>query len=138
MKKMNNFGELITFQSELSRQSDITKVYIGIATCGIAAGAKRSMEAMQDEIHKLGLKNIELVRVGCMGSCYAEPTFEVVAPNQPCVVYGYVDDDTAREIVRTHLAGNQILENKKIKKPGFEDNQVRIALRNCGTVARER
>ncbi|MGI5920406.1 MAG: NADH-ubiquinone oxidoreductase-F iron-sulfur binding region domain-containing protein [Syntrophomonadaceae bacterium] len=138
MNRINDLGELKALQTELSKKNDITKVYIGLATCGIAAGAKKSMAAIQDEIEKLGLTNVELVQAGCMGRCYAEPTFEVVVPNQPSVVYGYVDEETAREIARTHLAENKILENKRIHKPGVDDKQIRIALRNCGTIDPEK
>jgi len=73
-----------------------------------------------------------------MGSCYAEPTFEVVAPGQPSVVYGNVDEATAREIAKTHLAGNAIVENKRVNKPGVGDKQIRIALRNCGVIDPEK
>lgn len=138
MKKINTYNDLKAHHTELSGKNDVTKVYIGLATCGIAAGAKESMAAMKEEIEKLGLKNIELVQAGCMGSCYAEPTFEVVAPNEPSIVYGNVDEETAREIVRKHLAKAEKVENKKINKPGVSDKQIRIALRNCGTIDPEK
>ena len=134
MKKIKNWNDLITYQGENAKKSDVTRVYIGLATCGIAAGAKASMEAMADEIAKLRLKNVELVRVGCMGSCYAEPTFEVAVPGQPSVVYGYVDEKAAREIVHTHLINRKRMEKNIIGKPGVNDNQLRIALRNCGAI----
>ncbi|HCF50082.1 MAG TPA: NADH-quinone oxidoreductase subunit F [Syntrophomonas sp.] len=134
MRRINSFDELKSLHAELSKPSGATRVYVGFGTCGIAAGAKDSMAAMQDEIQKLEITDVELIRVGCMGSCYAEPTFEVVRPHQPAVVYGYVDQDSAREIVRIHLAGNRLLEHQRIPKPGIDDRQVRIALRNCGTI----
>ena len=93
MKKINSYNDLKALHLKISEKKDITKVFVGLATCGIAAGAKESMEAMKTEIEKLGIKNVELVRAGCMGSCYAEPTFEVASPGQPSVIYGNVDED---------------------------------------------
>ena len=138
MKKINSYKDLKALHLKISEKNDITKVYVGLATCGIAAGARESMEAMKNEIEKLGIKNVEVVRAGCMGSCYAEPTFEVVSPGQPSVIYGNVDEETAREITKTHLVGNSKLQNKIISKPGVDDKQIRIALRNCGVIDPEK
>jgi len=141
VKRINQFDELKALKAELLQKSadnGVTRVYVGLGTCGIAAGARESLEAMKDEIETLGVKNIELVRVGCMGSCYAEPTFEVAEPGKPSIVYGNVDEDTAREIVKTHLAGSAVVDRKRIKKPGVNDKQIRIALRNCGYIDPEK
>jgi len=134
MDKIKSYEELKALGDKLSKNDGVTKVYVGLSTCGIAAGAKASMEAMASEIETLGLKNVELVRVGCIGSCYAEPTIEIAAPGKQNVVYGYVNEETAREIVRTHLAEDKAVDSKIIGKAGVADNQIRIALRNCGTI----
>lgn len=86
------------------------EVTVGTATCGLAAGAENVVKAIKDEIEKLGLKNVRVVEVGCIGFCYHEPIVQVNKPSEASVFYGTVDADTAREIVRRHIAGNERVE----------------------------
>jgi len=94
-----------------------TKVVIGMATCGIAAGARATMIAMIDEISKQGLDNVSVIQAGCMGSCYAEPTVEVRIPGQEPVLYGNIDEEKGREIIRKHIKDGELLNNLIIGKP---------------------
>lgn len=80
-----------------------------MATCGIASGAKTVMEYMIDELEK---RNIEAVvtQTVYMGYCYAEPTIEVTLPNQDAVVFGYVNEKKANEIIEKCIKNNELVD----------------------------
>jgi NADP-reducing hydrogenase subunit HndB len=92
-------------------------VIIGMGTCGIAAGAKKTLEAFLDEVDKLKLGQITVKQTGCMGLCYVEPTIEVKVPGMPDTIYGKVDGDVARKIVNDHLAQRKLVNDHVFDKP---------------------
>ncbi len=79
------------------------KVVVGMATCGIAAGARPVMRAVLDEVEKRGLTNVKVGQTGCIGICKYEPIVEVMMPGKEKVTYIYVTPDKARQIVSSHL-----------------------------------
>ena len=108
---------------EISRRETDGKdivVTIGMGTCGIAAGAKRTFEALLDEAGKQGLNNVIVKQTGCMGLCYSEPTVEVSTPALPSVIYGNVDAEVARRIVNEHLKNGSLVENHIFDKPAAD------------------
>jgi len=76
---------------------NLIQVKVAMATCGIASGAKDTMEFMVDAFEKRGVDAI-VTQVGCMGYCYAEPTIEVSLPGSDPVVFGGVNTEKADEI----------------------------------------
>ena len=102
---------------EASEAVDNIKVVVGMATCGIAAGARGTFNAIMEEVKAQGLTNITLVQSGCMGSCFAEPTVEVRVPNQEAILYGNVNEEKAKEIVIKHLKDGELVQNLIIGKP---------------------
>ncbi len=96
------------------------EVVIGMGTCGIAAGAKSVFDAFLDEMEKLEITNIVIKQTGCMGLCFSEPTVEVATENMPHVVYGNVDEETARRIVRDHLTGTALVSDHIFDKPSMD------------------
>lgn len=95
-------------------------IIIGMGTCGIAAGAKRSLDAFLDEIEKKGLKHITVKQTGCMGLCYVEPTVEIKVPGMPDTIYGKVDEEVARKIVNEHLMQKRLVSNHIFDKPSVD------------------
>ena len=87
-----------------------TEVLVGLATCGVAAGGKEIYAILEETIKEMNLENIKLVKVGCIGSCYCEPTVQVNAPGHLPVYYGYVDEESAKKIVEEHLSNGKIVE----------------------------
>ena len=96
------------------------EVIIGMGTCGIAAGAKGVFDAFLNEMEKAGITDISIKQTGCMGLCFSEPTVEVATADMPHVVYGNVDEETARRIVRDHLAGNALVSDHIFDKPSMD------------------
>ncbi len=97
------------------------QIIVGMGTCGIAAGAKQTFDAIVDQVQKKGLEGQVLVRqTGCMGLCYVEPTVEVLVPGMPTVIYGKMTADTAEELVEKHLIGHQFLDNHILDRPAAD------------------
>lgn len=91
-------------------ESDI-KVFVGMATCGIAAGARTVLNAMVSEVNKRGLSNVKVSPTGCIGNCKYEPIVEVVFPNKDKVTYVGMTADKALRVVAEHIVnGNPINE----------------------------
>ena len=78
------------------------RVYVGMATCEIAAGSIEVMEVFQEAIEK-GLADVYLSQKGCAGRCNLEPTVEVIEEGKIPVKYGKVTPEMARQIVDRHL-----------------------------------
>jgi NADP-reducing hydrogenase subunit HndB len=86
------------------------QVIVGMGTCGIAAGAKGTLDAFLRLLDENKLVESVLVRqTGCMGLCSVEPTVEVVVPGMPAVIYGPVDAAGAEKIVQKHIIGRELL-----------------------------
>ena len=121
---------------------DKTIVKVGLASCGVAAGAVPIYETLQKAL--AGRDDVELKKVGCIGLCYMEPIVEVER-NGVSIAYGKVDSDVARKIVSEHVDGGKIVEDNLILNPeGFAcengriEKQVRIVLRNSGVIDPEK
>jgi NADP-reducing hydrogenase subunit HndB len=97
------------------------QVIVGMGTCGIAAGAKITLDAFIEAIDENKLVDSVMVRqTGCMGLCHSEPTVEVVVPGMPAVIYGRVDGAVAKEIVAKHLIGRELLDNHILDRPAAD------------------
>lgn len=88
---------------------NLVQVKVAMATCGIASGAKETMEFMAESMEKRGIDAI-VTQVGCMGYCYAEPTIEVKIPGKDAVVFGGVDLRRADEIIEKYIKGGELVD----------------------------
>lgn len=92
-------------------REDGVRVVVGLATCGIAAGARPVMAAFVDEINKRNLTNVVVSQTGCIGLCRLEPIVEVFAPGQEKVTYCKVTPEHVARIVAEHIVnGNPVVE----------------------------
>ena len=96
------------------------QVIVGMGTCGIAAGAKDTFNAIVEALAAKGLSNVLVRQTGCMGLCHSEPTVEVVLPGMPTVIYGRVDAALGRRLVEEHVAGRRLLDNHICDKPAMD------------------
>lgn len=92
------------------------RVAVGMATCGIASGSRETINAIVDEIGEQHMENVTVVQAGCMGYCYAEPTVEVRVPGREPVLYGNIDAERGRELVRKHLKEGTVLKDFVLEK----------------------
>ena len=86
------------------------RIVVGMATCGIAAGARPVFNALIDEVAKRDLENVKVTRAGCIGMCKLEPIVEVFVPGEEKVTYVKVDADKAVEIIEKHIVGGKVVE----------------------------
>ncbi len=103
------------------------EIVIGMATCGIAAGAKTTFDAFLKELEENHLHDVEVRQTGCMGLCHAEPTVEVLVEGMPAVIYGKVDAEVARRIVRKHVIGKLLINDHIYDRPAADNVADRTA-----------
>lgn len=91
--------------------ADDIRVVVGMATCGIAAGARPVLNAFVDEINSRKLNGIMVTQTGCIGICKLEPVVEVYMPGQEKVTYVKMNPDKVPRIITEHLVnGNPVSE----------------------------
>lgn len=87
------------------------RVVVGLATCGIAAGARPVMTAFVEEVSKRQLNNVTVSQTGCIGMCRLEPIVEVLEPGKEKVTYCKVKPEQVSRIVAEHIVnGNPVVE----------------------------
>ena len=97
-------------QVGLRKESDTqTRVVVGMATCGIASGARPVLVALSDAVQKKELSNVAVIQTGCIGLCQFEPIVEVLEPGKEKVTYVKVTPEKALEIVDQHLVRGQVI-----------------------------
>jgi NADP-reducing hydrogenase subunit HndB len=94
---------------------DQVEVLVGMATCGIASGARETLNAIVDEISKEHIENVKVIQVGCIGHCHSEPIVQVNVPGQKPILYGKVDGQKGREIVKKHIKDGEPLKESIIE-----------------------
>ena len=87
--------------------SNAVRVVVGMATCGIAAGARPVLTAFSDGVQKKGLNNISVVQTGCVGLCQFEPIVEVISPNGEKITYVRMTAEKAEEVLEQHLVNGK-------------------------------
>ena len=113
--------------------SRITEIRVGLATCGIAAGAESVYSALEKELSGIDA-SVKLKRVGCIGMCYNEPLVDLVTDDGDKSTYGHVRVEDVGRIVKEHVIGGEPVQDLLIPEDGFFDRQVRVVLENCGII----
>ncbi len=88
--------------------SNDIRIIVGMATCGISAGARPVFNTLMDEVANRKLTNVKVVRTGCLGMCTLEPIVEVLEPGKEKVTYCRVTPAKAKEIIDRHIVGGNI------------------------------
>ena len=119
-----------------------TRVVVGMATCGQAAGAKAVLKVLEEKAK--GNENVNVKMTGCIGTCRLEPMVEVYQ-NGTRTTYVWVDGEKAAEIYEKHVLGGRPVEQYTIGAAEKEDTQsiedisyyrrqTRVLLKNCGVI----
>jgi NADP-reducing hydrogenase subunit HndB len=101
----------IGIRSEASNQ---TRVVVGMATCGIASGARPVLTALSDAVQTKGLTNVSVTQTGCIGLCQYEPIVEIMEPGKDKVTYVKMTPEKALEVVEQHLLRGQVVQKYTI------------------------
>ena len=94
--------------------ADAIRVVVGMATCGIAAGARPVLSAFVEEVNKRGLQNVQVAQTGCIGVCRLEPVVEIYVPGQEKVTYVKMTADKVPTIVAQHIVNKQVVTDYTI------------------------
>jgi NADP-reducing hydrogenase subunit HndB len=98
-------------QIDLRKKKDGVRVVVGMATCGIAAGARPVLTAFVEEVAKRKLSNVVVSQTGCIGVCRLEPMVEIYVPEAEKVTYVKVTPEMVARIVAEHIVnGNPVTE----------------------------
>ncbi|HYW94631.1 MAG TPA: (2Fe-2S) ferredoxin domain-containing protein [Bacteroidales bacterium] len=110
LKKMRDqMQQGLSIREKADDPDSRVRVKVAMATCGIASGAKQIMEFFAEQLDRRNIDGI-VVQTGCMGYCYAEPTVEVTIPGQDPVVFGYVDEKKADEIIEKYIKTGELVD----------------------------
>ena len=116
---MKSLAELEAIKNKIKIQVDVRKdtdedtirIVVGMATCGIAAGARPVLSAMVDEVGKRGLSHVTVAQTGCIGMCRLEPIVEVLEPGKDRVTYVKMTEEKAKKVIAEHIVnGNVVTE----------------------------
>lgn len=86
-----------------------TRIVVGMATCGISAGARPVYNALLEEVAKRQLGHVKVTRTGCLGMCKLEPIVEVFVPGKEKVTYVQINEEKAKKIVVDHIVNGKII-----------------------------
>ena len=94
------------------------QIIVGMGTCGIASGAKVTMDAFLKELGETNMADKVIIRqTGCMGLCHSEPTVKIIAPGMPEIIYGRVDAVLAKDLVKKHIIGKELIDDHILNEP---------------------
>ena len=88
---------------------DSARVVVGMATCGIAAGARPVMLAFMEEVAKRHLDHVTVAQTGCVGMCRYEPMVDVILPGQEKVTYVNLKPERGGRSMAEHIANGKIV-----------------------------
>ena len=111
---MKSLAELQALRDQMKDQmgirhdaKDNIRVVVGMATCGIAAGARPVLQRLTEEVAKRGLQNVTVAQTGCIGICQYEPVVEVYENGKEKVTYVKMTEDKIAQVVAEHLVNGR-------------------------------
>ena len=136
-----------TAEWDALQKSPRPRILVGAATCGLAAGAEQVIDAIKSELGRLSI-DATVMRVGCIGLCYAEPIVDIIKPGRTRITYSRVTPATVVELIRDYLVNDNPRSDLAMGTQGegtveginkFWDlpllrPQMRISLHNCGHI----
>lgn len=113
---MKSLAELAAIREKMKNSvvlregSADVRVVVGMATCGIAAGARPVLNTLVEEVAKENLTDkVTVTQTGCIGICQYEPVVEVYEPGKDKVTYVKMDAEKAKKVVEQHLKGGKVV-----------------------------
>ena len=107
---MKSLAELAAIRDKMKQNATIredgeraVKIVVGMATCGIAAGARAVLNAITAELAKEKIDHVTVAQTGCIGRCTLEPIVDVIVPGQDPVTYVHVTPDRVPRIISSHV-----------------------------------
>ncbi len=111
LKELEAIRNKTLAQIDIRKKGEGTRIVVGMATCGIAAGARPVLSAFVEEVAKRNLSGVTVSQTGCIGACRLEPMVEVFTPDADKVTYVKIDPAMVSRIVAEHIVnGNPVTE----------------------------
>ncbi len=108
LEELQAIREKMGHQVHLRKErTDGVRVVVGMATCGIAAGARPVLNRFVEEVDKRELNDVMVAQTGCIGMCRLEPIVEVFIPGEEKVTYVHMTPEKAARVVAEHLVNHQ-------------------------------
>lgn len=115
---MKSLEELAAIREKAASQINMRRdreegirIVVGMATCGIASGARPVLNALVEEVAKRSLQHVSVVQTGCIGMCRYEPIVEVFVPGEEKVTYIHMTPEKAARVVSEHIVnGTPVVE----------------------------
>ena len=114
---MKSLAELAAIREKMKNNvvlregSGQTRIVVGMATCGIAAGARPVLNAFVEAVNDAGLSgNVTVSQTGCIGICQYEPVVEVFEAGKDKVTYVKMTAEKAKRVVDEHIKGGKVVE----------------------------
>ncbi len=104
---------------DLRMQESTTRIVVGMATCGISAGARPVLMTIIEEVNKRKLNEVTVTQTGCIGVCRLEPIVEVYRKGEEKVTYVNMDPEKAKRVVAEHIVNGRIVSEYTI---GAQEN----------------
>ncbi|NLP36583.1 MAG: (2Fe-2S) ferredoxin domain-containing protein [Firmicutes bacterium] len=98
----------------LRKNKNSFRIVVGMATCGIAAGARPVMQAFVEELKKRNLHDVQVTMTGCIGVCRLEPIVEVISPDGSKVTYVEMNPEKAVRVVAEHIVNGRVCRDLTI------------------------
>lgn len=118
---MKTLEELQEIRSRIFNQVDLrkdnhdkTRIVVGMATCGIAAGARLVLKAFMDELQAKNISDVTVAQTGCIGMCRLEPIVEVFVPGEEKVTYVQMTPEKAAKVVEEHIINKKVVSEYTI------------------------
>ena len=117
---MKSLEELAKIREEALKKVNLrkerkgTRIVVGMATCGISAGARPVLTALLEEAEKRNLNNVEVTQTGCIGVCRLEPIVEVYKEGEDKVTYVEVTPEKAIKIIAEHIVNGRVVNEYTI------------------------
>jgi len=112
---MKSLEELKKIREEALKKVDIrkerkgTRIVVGMATCGISAGARPVLTTLLEEVSTRNLKDVEVTQTGCIGVCRLEPIVEVYREGEDKVTYVEMNPEKAKRIIAEHIVNGKVV-----------------------------
>jgi len=112
---MKSLQELAKIREEALKKVDIrkerkgTRIVVGMATCGISAGARPVLTTLLEEVQKRNLQEVEVTQTGCIGVCRLEPIVEVYREGEEKVTYVEMDEEKAKKVIAEHIVNGKVV-----------------------------
>ena len=111
---MKSLAELKAIRDKVQSQMNLrdddsgkTRIVVGMATCGIAAGARPVLNEFLQEVDKRGLSGVSVSQTGCIGMCRLEPIVEIYKPGEEKVTYVKMSPEKVAKIVTEHIVNGR-------------------------------